>query len=106
MAKYKAVLQALTLATIVSQPVWAGEPANRLALASAAFSPGLHDTITLLDQGTQEQTRGRLAPLAIPLAIVATDLALISTFWGIVVPRMSGGGGPCLRCSKVNSRHR
>jgi hypothetical protein len=78
--------RALALATLVAQPALAGDrpaPADTLA---AAFGDTAGMAVARLDAATMDSTRGRLAPLLLPLSIAGLDLALIGAFWGVYLP--------------------
>jgi hypothetical protein len=89
------VIGAAAVAALVSQPVLATEPAASELALSAAFGEEF-GAVQVLDQRDMEQTSGKLAPLMLPLTIVAVDLALIGAFWGIYLPYTTHG--PCHYC--------
>jgi len=96
MKNLRRLMGSAALAVAVSQPVLAAEPAPaELALANA-FA-GSTAAVEVLDQREMEETSGKLAPLLLPLTIVAVDLALIGAFWGVYLPFTTSGS--CQYCS-------
>jgi len=95
MKNLRSVVGAVALATIVSQPVLAADPAPEDQALANAFGGGAA-AVQVLERQELEQTSGKLAPLMLPLTIAAVDLALIGTFWGIYLPYTSHG--PCHYC--------
>lgn len=90
----KKLLCAIGIASVVSQPLYAGTlQENEQAQLLAAFG---HDVsaasdVVVLEEDILQETDGRLAPLALALAITGVDLALAGFFWGVYVPQYYGG---------------
>ncbi|KGE05092.1 hypothetical protein [Pseudohaliea rubra] len=100
MKKLKSLLLAGMFATLAAGPGQAAAGPDPVAVAFGGVSPQLER----MPDSELDGYRGRLAPmLALPLTIVAADLALIGAFWGVYVPMY--GGGACLSCSKSPDLH-
>ena len=90
----KKSLCAIGIASMVSQPLYAGTSHGaEQAQLIAAFG---HDVsvlsdVAVLEEDVLQETDGRMAPLALALAIAGVDLALAGFFWGVYVPNYSSG---------------
>lgn len=60
---------------------------------ASAFSGLESSSLRPMTRDTMEETKGEVWPLI--AAIVATDIALASYFWGVYVPSVSNSGGQC-----------
>ncbi|MEP4485341.1 MAG: hypothetical protein ABJ013_06920 [Halioglobus sp.] len=94
MSSMKRFLSVLGIATVVSQPLHAEtlQGAEQAQLI-AAFGHDIATTqeVAVLEEDVLQETDGRLAPLALALAITGVDLALAGFYWGVYVPHYYGG---------------
>jgi len=90
----KKVLCVIGLVSMANQPLYAGslEGAEHAQLV-AAFGHDVSMTadVAVLDEQVLQETDGRMAPLALALAITGVDLALAGFFWGVYVPHYYSG---------------
>jgi hypothetical protein len=94
MTKVKELLCVIGVASVISQPVYAGTlQGDQQAQLMAAFGHELAATsdVAVLPEDVMQETDGRLAPLALALAITGVDLALAGFFWGVYVPYYYSG---------------
>lgn len=103
MTKLSGIAAGIALATLISQPLVA--TAAPPAAADAAWVNSAFGGVSPIASGAEmltdtelESTTGRLAPLALTLAIAGFDVALMGLFWGVYVPNY-GGGGSCPGCN-------
>ena len=98
----KKLLCVVGIASVVSQPLYAGALQGNLqgnlqgaeqAQLIAAFGHDVTATsdVAVLEEDVLQETDGRLAPLALALAITGVDLALAGFFWGVYVPHYYSG---------------
>jgi len=90
----KKLLCAIGIASVVSQPLYAGTSQGaEQAQLIAAFGHDISATsdIAVLEEDVLQETDGRMAPLALALAITGVDLALAGFFWGVYVPHYYSG---------------
>ena len=88
------LLCAIGIASVVSQPLYAGTSQGaEQAQLIAAFGHDISATsdIAVLEEDVLQETDGRMAPLALALAITGVDLALAGFFWGVYVPHYYSG---------------
>lgn len=90
----KKSLCAIGIASMVSQPLYAGtsQGAEQAQLIAAfGYDVSVSSDVALLEEDVLQETDGRMAPLALALAIAGVDLALAGFFWGVYVPNYSSG---------------
>ena len=94
----KKLLCVVGIASVVIQPLYAGALQGNLQGAEqaqliAAFGHDVTATsdVAVLEEDVLQETDGRLAPLALALAITGVDLALAGFFWGVYVPHYYSG---------------
>lgn len=94
MKNFKNLLCAIGVASVISQPLYAGtSQGGAEAQLAAAFGQEITtiSDVAVLDDDVLQETDGRLAPLALALAITGVDLALAGFFWGVYMPSYYGG---------------
>lgn len=83
----------LTAAPLVS----AGNAVDGVQVPSGefnlAFSGAESSALLPMSEAAMGETRGEIWPFI--AAVVATDLALATYFWGVYVPSVSNSGGQC-----------
>jgi hypothetical protein len=88
MKDLKSVLLAGILGTVVATPGLAAVGPDPVVQSFGSTLPELER----VQDSELGQYRGRFAPmLVLPLSIVAADLALIGTFWGVYVHMYDAG---------------
>lgn len=82
----------LTMAPLVSADSLR-EPGGGAVDFASAFAEPESSSLRPMTREAMGETKGEVWPVI--AAIVATDIALASYFWGVYVPSVSNSGGQC-----------